>query len=199
MVVMLVGRPRLVGGAPERPAGRPNPGRYPVVVPEPEHPAAKAGRFVRAAGLALQREVEKRTPAAPAAPRLEPPPPPPPPPPVPTRGVVGRVVFSTFVLSVVAFLLVVLHVEMALGGAKNTFRLVLAAIMLLEAGLLTTNKLRANERLAQRLANRMWGPRGAANRRERFFARFSRDALTLLGILFLAAGAFELLEATVGY
>jgi len=112
---------------------------------------------------------------------------------------VGRFVFATFVLSVAAFLLVVLHVEMALGSGKNTFRLVLAAVMLLEATLLTTNRMRANERLAQRLANRVWGPRGAANRRERFFARFTRDSLTLLGIAFLAAGAFELLEATVGY
>jgi hypothetical protein len=152
---------------------------------------------VRAAGLALQREAAKRTQATP--PRLEPPPPLPPPPAVRTGGLVGGLVFGTFVLAVAAFLLVVLHVEMALGGAKNTFRLVLAAIMLLEAGLLTTNKFRASDRLVQRLANRMWGPRGAANRRERFFARFSRDALTLLGILFLAAGAFELLEATAGY
>ncbi len=165
-------------------------------MPEPEHPAAKAGRIVRAAGLALQREAAKR--AQPAAPRLEPPRLPPPPA-VTTGGILGRVVFATFVLSVAAFLLVVLHVEMALGGAKNTFRLVLAAIMLLEAGLLTTNKLRANERLVQRLASRMWGPRGASNRRERFVSRFARDSLTLIGIVFLAAGAFELLEATVGY
>ena len=165
-------------------------------MPEPEHPAAKAGRLVRAAGLALQREAAKRAPASP--PRLAPPSPPPPPA-VRTGGLIGGFVFSTFVVAVAAFLLVVLHVEMALGGAKNTFRLTLAAVMLLEAALLTTNKLRASDRLVQRLANRMWGPLGAMSRRERFVARFSRDALTLLGIVFLAAGAFELLEATVGY
>jgi hypothetical protein len=169
-----------------------------VAVAEPEHPAAKAGRLVRSAGLAMQRELGKR-----AQPAASPPRPAaigrPPSPPVRTGGVIGRFVFITFALSIVAFLLVVLHVEMALGSIKNTFRLVLAAVMLLEAGLLTTNRLRANERLAQRLATRMWGPRGASNRRERFFARFARDSLTLLGIVFLAAGAFELLEATVGY
>jgi hypothetical protein len=168
-----------------------------VPVPEQEHPAAKAGRLVRAAGLALQRGLEKRTPP-PSPPRVAPPPPPPPP--VPTAGIVGQLVFATFLLSLVAFLLVVLHVEMALGGRTRTiFRLALGGVMLLEAALLTSNGLRANERLAQRLANRTWGPRGAINRRERFLARFARDALTLVGIAFLAAGAFELLEATVGY
>ena len=173
---------------------------------EQEHPAAKAGRFVRAAGLAVQRGLEKQAQPSAASPGAQAPPRPavqravsPAPPPVRTGGIVGRFVFLSFVLSILAFLLVVLHVEMALGGAKNTFRLILAAVMLLEAALLTTNRLRANERLAQRLATRMWGPRGASNRRERFVARFARDSLTLLGIVFLAAGAFELLEATVGY
>jgi hypothetical protein len=67
--------------------------------------------------------------------------------------------------------------------------------MLLEAGLLTSNWKRANERVGQRLLNRMWGMRGAVTRRERAFARLVRDVLTLLGIAFLAAGVFAVLVA----
>src|SRR5262249_52453558 len=51
-------------------------------VSEPEHPAAKAGRLVRAVGLGIARELEKRADAPPKAP----PEPPPPPPAENTRG-----------------------------------------------------------------------------------------------------------------
>ncbi len=71
--------------------------------------------------------------------------------------------------------------------------------MFLEAALLISNWRQSNERIGQRLLNRAWGPRGPMNRREKMFARIVRDALTLLGIGFLAAGVFELLVATVGY
>jgi len=37
-------------------------------VPEPKHRAAKAGRFVRAVGLGIQREIEKRADAPKPAP-----------------------------------------------------------------------------------------------------------------------------------
>jgi hypothetical protein len=167
-------------------------------VSEPEHPAAKAGRIVRAVGLGIAREIEKRADAPPKA-RPEPLPPPPP---ANTRGIVGRLVFAGLVGSLIAFLLVVLRFETLLGSthdAKLTVRLVLAAILFLEALLLLTNWRGANQRLVQRLLNRMWGPRGAMNRREKTFARICRDGLTLVGIVWLAAAVFEFLTATVGY
>jgi len=149
-------------------------------------------------GLGIARELEKRA-EAPAKPKPEPLPPPPP---ANTGGFVGRLVFAGLVGSVFAFLLVVLRVETLLGSthdAKLTVRLVLSAILFLEAGLILSNWRGANQRLVQRLLNRVWGPRGAMNRREKTFARICRDVLTLVGILWLAAAVFELLTATVGY
>jgi hypothetical protein len=164
---------------------------------EKEHPAAKAGRYVRAAGVVLGREVDRRTAAAAAKPA--PAAAPPPLPPVPTADLYGKAGFGTFVGSLVALLIVMLHGEdLFSGGARTISRLVLGAIMLLEAALLTSNWRRANERIGQRLLNRVWGPRSAENRRERLFARVVRDALTLVGIALLAAGVFAVLVATIG-
>jgi hypothetical protein len=167
-------------------------------VSEPEHPAAKAGRLVRAVGLGIARELEKRADAPPKAQ----PEPPPPPRPANTGGFVGRLVFAGFVASILAFLLVALRFETLLGSThdvKLTIRLVLAAILFLEAFLVLSNWRGANQRLVQRVLNRVWGPRAAMNRREKTFARIIRDVLTLVGILWLAAGVFELLTATIGY
>lgn len=171
---------------------------YSGPVSQPEHPAAKAGRIVRAVGLGIARELEKRA-DAPPKPKPEPLPPPPP---ANTRGFVGRLVFAGLVASLVAFLLVVLRFETLLGSthsAKLTVRLVLAGLLLFEAALVLTNWRGANQRLVQRVLNRVWGPRGAMNRREKTFARICRDLLTIVGIVFLAAGVFELLVATIGY
>jgi hypothetical protein len=162
-----------------------------------EHRAAKAGRYVRAAGIVLGREVDRR--AAAAAARPAPAALPLPPPPVPTADVYGKAFFGTLMVSLVALLIVMLHGEDVLpGSGKTVSRLVLGGIMLLESALLTSNWKRANERIGQRLLNRVWGPRSAENRRERLFARIVRDALTLLGIAFLAAGVFAVLVATIG-
>ena len=153
---------------------------------------------MRAVGLGIARELEKRA-DAPAAARPEPPPPPIP---ANTGGVVGRLVFAGFVGSIVAFLLVVLRFETLLSSSHDTkliVRLVLAAILFAEAFLLLANWRGANQRLVQRVLNRVWGPRGAMNRREKSFARICRDGLTLVGIVFLAAAVFELLTATIGY
>jgi hypothetical protein len=167
-------------------------------VSEPEHPAAKAGRLVRAVGLGIARELEKRAEAAPKTP----PEPLPPPPPANIGGFVGRLVFAGLVGSLIAFLLVVLRFETLLGSThdvKLAIRLVLAAVLFVEAFLLLSNWRGANQRLVQRLLNRMWGPRAAMNRREKTFARICRDLLTLVGIVWLAAAVFELLTATIGY
>jgi hypothetical protein len=82
---------------------------------------------------------------------------------------------------------------------KLIFRLVLAGLLLVEAALLLSNWRGANQRLVQRVLTKMWGPRGAMNRREKTVARICRDALAFVGLAFLAAAVFELLTATVGY
>ena len=181
---------------------------------EQEHPAAKAGRFVRAAGLAISSELERQTAKPPKAPRPNPAPsaqpaqatpaaaapPPPPPAPVETHDFFGRVVFYSFVLSLFAFLFVLLRVEMLFNSTpKLVLQLLLAAILFSVAYLLTSNWRKANQRLVQRLLNRVWGPRGPMNRREKMFARIARDGLTVIGIVWLALGALEFLSATVGY
>ena len=164
-------------------------------MPDPNHPAAKAGRIVRAVGLGIARELEKR---ADAPPRQRPTPPPPPPP-VPTGGFIGTAVFYAFVVGLIAGVLSLLKADtLAHGTPRLVFRLVLGGVMLYVATLLTSNWRLANQRLGQRLLNRMWGPRGAGNARERFVARRVRDLLTLVGILFLAGGVFEVLTAFVG-
>jgi hypothetical protein len=158
-----------------------------------EHPAAKAGRYVRAAGIVIGKEIDRRAEAAAAKPApAAPPPPPPPPAPAPTEGLVGNGVFYFFVLSIVVLGLTILHfTDLVPHSSRSITRVVLAAIMFVEGFLLISNWRRANERIAQRLFNRMWGPRGPVTRRERTFARITRDVLALLGLGFLAAGVFQ--------
>ncbi len=161
-----------------------------------QHPAAKAGRLVRAVGLGLARELEKLEKLADAPPK-ERPAPPPPPPPLPTRDLFGRAVFATWVVSLAALLLVLLHAQKTIGSheAKLVFESVLTAVLFAGALVFLTNWRRANLRLVQRVLTRAWGPRGPANRRERAFARILRDLVTLAGIALLAGAVFELLVA----
>ena len=163
-----------------------------------EHPAARAGRYVRAAGIVLGKEIDRRAAAAPAtAPR--PAAPPSPPPPVSTTSPAGKLSFWAFTLSLVVLGLTILHFDTLVPGrAQTILRLVLAGLLGTEAFLLTTNWHKANERVGQRLLTRMWGPRGPMTRREKFAARLVRDVLTLLGIAFLAAAVYQLLVALVG-
>src|SRR5262245_66613273 len=85
---------------------------YPGRVADPDHPAAKAGRLVRAVGLGIARELEKRADAPPKAP----PEPPPPPPAQNTRGVVGRLAYFGLIAAAVAFVLVLLPIETLIGS-----------------------------------------------------------------------------------
>ena len=166
-----------------------------------EHPAAKAGRYVRAAGIVLGKEIDRRTAAAEAKAAAPPPPPPPPPPlPVETNTFLSRWVFRFFVVSLVVLGLSLLHFDQLLpeGEGQKIVRLSLAAVLSFSALVLLTNWKQGNERIGQRLLNRMWGPRAAVTRRERFFARAVRDVLTLVGIGFLAAAVYQLLVATIG-
>ena len=167
---------------------------------EKEHPAAKAGRYVRAAGIVIGKEVDRRAAAADAKAAAPPPPPPPPPPPaVETNTFVARWVFRLFVVSLVVLGLSLLHLDELLPSqGEKIVRLSLAAVLGFTAVMLLTNWKRGNERIGQRLLNRMWGPRAAVTRRERFFARAVRDVLTLVGIGFLAAAIYQLLVATIG-
>ncbi|HEY3922912.1 MAG TPA: hypothetical protein VGL76_12475 [Gaiellaceae bacterium] len=157
-----------------------------------QHPAAKAGRLVRAVGLGVARELEKRADAPPRA-RAEPPPPPPP---LPTKDFYGRMIFALLIASLVATLFVVLKVDQVLPHeARGWFRIVLTVILGLGAFVQLSNWRRANERLAQRFLTRVWGPRGPMNRREKTFARIGREGLALVGIIWLAAAVFEFLIA----
>ena len=167
---------------------------------EREHPAAKAGRFVRAAaraGAAAAREYENQAAARPAPPGAAEPPPPTPA--LRTNDLLGRSVFVGFLLSLVALALLALRFETLVGShAAKLLRLAAALILFVEAYLLTSNWQGANQRLGQRLLNRVWGRRGAMTRREKTFARVIRDVLTLVGIAFLAGAVFEVLSATIG-
>jgi hypothetical protein len=169
-------------------------------VAEKEHPAAKAGRYVRAAGIVIGKEIDRRAAAAEARPApVAPPPPPPPPAAAPTTTFAGKTIFRFFLLSVVVLGLTILHfVDLVPSSGRTISRLVMSGILFTQAFLLITNWHQANERVGQRLLSRVWGHRGANNRRERTFARIVRDVLTLLGIGFLAAGVFELLVAFLG-
>ncbi len=167
---------------------------------EREHPAAKAGRFVRAAGragAAAARELERQNAARAQAPPAELPPPPPA---LRTNDLVGRAVFAGFCLALLACALTALRVDTVIGprNLRLGYRLAVTLVLLAEASLLTSNWRGANQRLGQRLLNRVWGPRGAFTRREKAFARLVRDALTLIGIAFIAAAVYVLLAATVG-
>jgi hypothetical protein len=169
-------------------------------VPEREHPAAKAGRFVRAAGragMAAARELERQNAARPKPVPVAPAPPAPPPPALRTTGFVGRTVYAGFILALVAFALVILRVETLFGthNDKLVFKLVVAGVLLAEATLLMSNWRGANQRLGQRVLTRTWGPRGAITRREKTFARLIRDVIMLIGLAFLAAAVYELLSA----
>jgi hypothetical protein len=170
-------------------------------MPDKEHPAAKAGRYVRAAGIVIGKEVDRRAQAAAAKPAPAAPPPPPPPAPAPvTHNIGGKTLFGLFVLSLVLLGLLFLHGDDSLPkGTRTIGHLVVAGIMFLEAGLLISNWRQSNERIGQRMLNKMWGRRGAMTKRERFFARGVRDVLTLVGIIFLAAGVYQLLVALFGY
>jgi hypothetical protein len=166
-----------------------------------EHPAAKAGRYVRAAGIVIGKEIDRRAAEAAAKPApAAPPPPPPPPPPVETTTFAGRWLFRLFVASLVVLGLSILHFADLVPGvtAEKVVRLVVAGLLALEAFVLITNWRQGNERVGQRLLNRMWGPRGAANKREKVVARVVRDVLTLIGIVFVAAAVYQLLVATIG-
>ena len=112
---------------------------------------------------------------------------------------IGTAVFYAFIVGLVAGGLSVLKAdELAHDTPRLIVRLTLGGVLLAVAVLLMTNWHLANQRLGQRLLTRLWGPRGPMNKRERFIANRVRDALTLVGIAFLAGAVYEILTAFVG-
>src|SRR5215472_15337482 len=115
-----------------------------------EHPAAKAGRYVRAAGIVIGKEIDRRTTAA-AEKAAAPPPPPPPPPPVETHTFTGKWIFRLFIVSLVVLGLSLLHLDELLPSqGEKIVRLSLAAVLGFSALVLLTNWKRGNERIGQR-------------------------------------------------
>ncbi len=169
-------------------------------MPDKEHPASKAGRYVRAAGIVVGKEIDKRAAAAAAKPPPPPrEPPPPPPPPAETTTFAGKTIFRYFVFSLVVLGLTIFHAAHYVPGeAQRIVRLAFSGVLLVQALLLITNWHQANARIGQRLLTRMWGHRGPANRRERAAARVVKEGLTLFGIAFLAGAVYEFVVAFAG-
>lgn len=169
-------------------------------MPDKEHPASKAGRYVRAAGIVVGKEIDKRAAAAAAKPPPPPrEPPPPPPPPAETKTFAGKTIFRYFVFSLVVLGLTIFHAAHYVPGeAQRIVRLAFSGVLLVQALLLITNWHQANARIGQRLLTRMWGDRGPANRRERAAARVVKEGLTLFGIAFLAGAVYEFVVAFAG-
>jgi hypothetical protein len=179
-------------------------------VAEKEHPAAVAGRYLRAAGVAIQKELERRSSEseetkaqAPAQPQEAPPSPAAArrarrqKPPLEPKPFFDRVLWAWFMLALLALALSGLQIQMVFNGSTQTVvRLVLGIPLVLVAILVLTNWQRANERLVAR-AFKAWGLEAPTTKSGRFARRFAKDLMTLLGIVLLSVAAFQLLSAVV--
>jgi len=192
-------------------------------VSEKEHPARTAGRYVRAAGIAIKKErarlaaegeakrAAEAAQAAQAAARapVQPPPqaaPPSPPPAAakaPARQVAApppnrfldRLFWIGFIVTIVATCLALLNVDMVTSGtSKTVVRLTLGAIFLLVAIALLTNWMHMKERVLSTLTRKLWGLDQPRTRGGRFMRSVAKDVLTLIGIGWLAVGVFEILR-----
>jgi hypothetical protein len=199
-------------------------------VEEKEHPARTAGRYVRAAGIAIKKERERlatesarraaetaqaeqqaaaSAPAAEAPPQATPPPAPEPAAkparaaaakasPPPAKPVLDRLLWIGFLIAVVATGLAALNVDMVVSGtAKTVVRLALGGVFIAVALVVLTNWQRASERLVAKLMKKFWGMDHPVTRTGRFMRRIAKDLMTLVGILWLAIGVFEILRGLV--
>jgi hypothetical protein len=179
---------------------------------EKEHPARTAGRFVRAAGLAIQKGLEERQAAsderaeaerqaAAARPPAEAPqasPAAPPPPAFPPKPFLDRVLYAGFILSIVAVCLAALQIQMVTTGSVRVgIRLGLGIVLVLMSLPLLTNWEHTKERLVANFLKRFWGIEEPTTRSGRAVRRLGKELLTLVGIAWLALGMFELLRAFV--
>jgi hypothetical protein len=196
-----------------------------VAVDDKEHPASIAGRYVRAAGVAIRKEKERlaaesakrAAEAAQAPPAAAPPvaaPPqavaPPPPaapaakpkpaaaPPPAARPIVDRLLWWGFLIAVASTAVAALNVDTVTSGTtKVVIRLTLGGVFIFVSLMLLTNWQRANERLVARLMKKFWGMDHPTTRSGRVVRRIARDLMILLGNAWLAIGVFEILRAVV--
>jgi hypothetical protein len=205
---------------------RPEPRLPCLEVSEKEPFARTAGRYVRAAGVAISKELERRSAdseqrtlreeqdrrqaAAAAEARPEAPPHAPPAtgkrgrargtavPALPEKPLVDGFLYYLFLVSLVAVALAGLQVQMLTDGTiRSGIRLGLGVILVLMALLLLWNWQQARRRLVTRFFRRIWGLEEATTRTGRFFRSVGGDVMTLIGIAWLALGVFELLRAFV--
>jgi len=201
-------------------------------VDEKEPFARTAGKYVRAAGIAIQKERQRRAaeaeqrareeeqeraravaaaPPAPSPPPQAAPAPPPPPPaqeparaarsapqPLPRKPIVDRLIYFTFLLSVLAVALAALQVQMVTSGdVRVGIRLVLGGVLILSAIPLLTNWQDTRRRLTNRFFRKLWGLEEPTTRSGRVMRKIAGDLLTLVGIAWLAFGVFEILRAFI--
>jgi hypothetical protein len=190
-------------------------------MPDKEHPARTAGRYVRAARIAISNERERRAadaaqraaqapqaeqqPAAEASPpRAAAPPaarqrpartPAPGPPPKPF---LDNLLYYVFLISLVAVGLAGLQVQMLTSGSPRVgIRLGLGIALILVAVPLLSNWQRSKERLTARFFKKIWGVDAPVSRSGRVMRKVGNDVMTLIGIIWLALGTFEVLRAFV--
>jgi hypothetical protein len=194
-------------------------------VSEKEHPAATAGRYLRAAGIAIKKERERlaaesaakraaeaaaapqqasQAPAqqavapaapAPAAPKRAPRKAPPAPPP---NRFLDRLFWLGFMVAAIASALALLNIQMITSGtAQDLVRLVLGGIFLVFAGALLLNVGHAKDRVLATMTKKLWGLEQPTTRMGRFMRSMAKDVLTLLAIAWLAIAVYEILTVVV--
>jgi hypothetical protein len=199
-----------------------------VAVAEKEHPASIAGRYVRAAGIAIHKELERRAAeaaqrkaaeaqadaaqvaATPAAPHPSAPSPAAAAPPKrarrtpvtapPPSPFLDRLLYWGFLLSLVATFLVALNPQMvASGSVRVGIRIAIGVVLLVGALPLLTNWRQSKQRLVGLFFAKFWGlgPDATLSRTGRVIRRVGWEALTLVGIVWLALGVYELLRSVV--
>ncbi len=114
------------------------------------------------------------------------------------RPLVDRLLYIGFVISLGATGLAAISIDsLASGSDRVVVRLILGSIFLAVSLTLLTNWQRAKERLVAKLMKKFWGMDHPVTRSGRFMRGIARDLMTLLGILWLAMGVFEVMRALV--
>ena len=190
-------------------------------VPDKEHPARTAGRYVRAARIAISNELERRSaeaeqrvaqapeparePAAEAPPPRAAPPTTAPPrtrrtarPAPPPKPFVDRLVYYGFLLSLLAAGLVPLQLQtLASGSVRLGYLLGIGSVLILVAVPILTDWQQSKERLTARIFKKIWGLDAPVSRSGRLMRKIGKDVMTMVGIAWLALGLYEILRAFV--
>jgi hypothetical protein len=190
---------------------------------EKEHPARTAGRYVRAAGIAFKKErerlaaeSERRAAEAAQAAAQAPPPPAPQAPPAATtpakaaappreqpappkhRPFVDRLFWTGFLVTLVATAFALLNIPSVFPEPSRTVLQVgLGCVFLLVAVTLLCNWLQTKDRTLLAVTRKLWGLDHPTTRGGRFMRSIAKDLITLLAIVWLALGVFEILHPLV--